>query len=58
MAQWKRTLPVYMRMQVQSLASLSRLRTRRYLELWGRSQMRLGSGVAVAVVQTGSCSSG
>ena len=46
-----------MRMQVLSLASLSGLRIQHYLELWRRSQMRLGSGVAVAVVLAGSCSS-
>ena len=38
-----------LRMQVQSLASLSGLGTRRCHELWCRSQMWLGSGVAVAV---------
>ena len=43
-----------MRMQVQSLASLSGLRIR---ELWCRSRTWLGAGVAVAVVQAGSYSS-
>ena len=38
-----------MRMQVQSLASLSGLRIWRYSELWCRSQTRLRCGVAVAV---------
>ena len=38
-----------MRMQVQSLASLSGLRSWRCRELWGRLQTRLGSCVAVAV---------
>uniref|UniRef100_A0A8D0WRM8 FAM13A-like domain-containing protein n=1 Tax=Sus scrofa TaxID=9823 RepID=A0A8D0WRM8_PIG len=36
---------------------LSGLRTWRCRELWCRSQIRLGSGVAVAVVEAGSCSS-
>ena len=39
-----------MRMQVRSLASFSGLGIQRYCELWCRSQMRLGSRVAVAVV--------
>ena len=42
-----------MRMWVWSLALLSGLRIRQCHELWCRSQMRLGAGVAVA----GSCSS-
>ena len=46
-----------MRMWLSSLASLSGLRIQRCRELWCRSQSRLGSGVAVAVVQAGSCSS-
>ena len=46
-----------MRTQVRSLASLSGLRIRRGRELRCRSQMRLGSRVAVAVVQASSCSS-
>ena len=46
-----------MRMQVQSLASLGRLRIQCCHELCCRSQMWLGSGVAVAVVSAGSCSS-
>ena len=33
-----------------SLASLSGLRIRRCLELWRRSQMQLGSSIAVGVV--------
>ena len=41
--------PASMRMQVQSLASLSELRIQRCHELWCRLQMRLGSGIAVAV---------
>ena len=37
-----------MRMQVQSLASLSGLRVRRCCELWCRSQACLRPGIAVA----------
>ena len=44
------------RLWVRSLALLSGLRTWRCHELWRRSQMRLRSGVAVAVVQASSCS--
>ena len=43
-----------MRMRVQSLALLSGLRIQLCSELWCRSQMQLGSCVAVAVVQAGS----
>ena len=39
-----------MRMQVQSLALLSGLRIQRGRELWWRSQMWLGSHIAVALV--------
>ena len=39
-----------MRWQVRSLASLSGLRILHCRELWCRSQTRLGSRVAVAVV--------
>ena len=39
-----------MRMQVQSVASLSGLRIQHYYDLWCRWQIRLGSAVAVAVV--------
>ena len=46
-----------MRIQVQSLASLSGLRIQYCHKLWYRSQMQLRSGVAVAVVWAGSCSS-
>ena len=46
-----------MRFGVQSLALLSGLRIRHCQELWCRSQILLGSGVAVAVTQAGSCSS-
>ena len=49
-----------MRLRVQSLALLSGLRIRCCCELWCRSQMWLGSrvavAVAVAVVQASSCS--
>ena len=50
MVQQNQILLVSMRTQVQSLASLSGLRIRCCHELWCRSHMRLGSGVAVAVV--------
>ena len=46
-----------MRLQVRSLASFSGLRIKHCHELWCRSQMQLGSGVAVAVVWPSSCSS-
>ena len=46
-----------MRMQVQSLASLSGLRIWSCRELWCRLQMQLGSGIAVAVAQANSYSS-
>ena len=46
-----------MRMQVQSLASHSGLRTRHCRELWCRSQVQLRSCIAVAVVYAGSYSS-
>ena len=42
MAQQKRIRLGTMRLQVQSLASLSELRIWHCLELWRRSQMRLG----------------
>ena len=45
--QWKRIRLGTVRLWVQSPASLSRLRI---CELWCRTQTRLGSGVAVAVV--------
>ena len=54
MARRKRIYLGSMRMQVQSLALFSRLRIWHCCELWCRSQMQLGSGMAVAV--TGSCS--
>ena len=46
-----------MRMWVQSLASISGLRIQRCRELWHRSQTRLGSRMAVAVVWAGGYSS-
>ena len=46
-----------MRMQVWSLASLSRLRIQHCLELWCKSQRWLGCRVSVAVVQASSYSS-
>ena len=49
-AQQKRTQLVSMRMQVQSLVSLSGSGICHCCELWCRSQMRLGSRVTVAVV--------
>ena len=51
MAQVKRIQLGTMRLQVQSLASLNGLRIWHCRELWCRSQTRLGSGVAVAVVR-------
>ena len=46
-----------MRIRVRSLALLNGLRIGRCRELWCRSQMQLGSGVAVLVAQASSCSS-
>ena len=57
MVQQKRNLLGTMRMRVQSLASLSGLRTWCCRELWYRSKTRLGSGIAVAVVWASSYSS-
>ena len=56
-AQWKQTQLVSLRTWVQSLALLSELRIQHCHELWCSLQMRLGSGVVVAVVQAGSCGS-
>ena len=56
MAQWKQIQLGTMRLQVQSLASLSGLRILHCHELWYRWQTRLGSGVTVAVAQASSCS--
>ena len=49
-AQWKRIQLVPMRLWVPSLALFSGLRIPCCCELWCRSQMWLGSGIAVAVV--------
>jgi len=49
-AQWKEIQLGTMRLQVQTLASLIASRIRRCRELWCRSQMQLGSRVAVAEV--------
>ena len=46
-----------MRMWIWYLALLSVLRIWSFHELWRRSQMQLGSGIAVAVAKAGSCSS-
>ena len=48
---------ISMRMWSPPLAWLSGLRIRCCCELWGRSQMWLGSGIVVAVLQSGSYSS-
>ena len=50
MAQGKRIPLVSLRLQVQSLASLGGLRIQRSQEPQCRSQIQLGSGVAMAVV--------
>ena len=57
MAQWKRIQLGTMRLQVRSQVSLSGLRIQHCRGLWCRSQMWLGYGIAVAVVQASSCSS-
>ena len=57
MAQQKRIRLVSMRMQVQSLVLLSRLRIWHCHKLWCGSQTQLGFRTAVAVVKAGSCSS-
>ena len=48
MAQWKRIRLGTVRLCVRSLALLSGLRIWSCHELWCKSQMHLGSGVAVA----------
>ena len=48
MVQWKQIQLRTVKLQVQSLASLSGLRIQRCHELWHRSQVRFGSRVAVA----------
>ena len=55
--QWQQTQLVSMRIGVQSLALLSGLNIRHCHELWCRWQRQLGSCVAVAGGQAGSCSS-
>ena len=50
MVQWKRIWLGTMRLRVRSLASLSGWRIWRFCELWCRLKMRLGPGIAVAVV--------
>ena len=52
-----RTQLVSMRMQVQTLAPLGGLRIQHCHERWCRSQIQLGSGIAVAVAVAGSLSS-
>ena len=47
--QWKRIQLVSMRMWVQSLDALNELRIQCCHELYCRSKMLLGSGIAVAV---------
>ena len=49
-AQWKWIRLGTMRLWVQSLASVSGLRIWHCLEMWCRSQTRLGSGIPVALV--------
>ena len=56
-AQRKHISPVSMRMRVRSPALLSGLRIQCCHELWCRSQMWLGSHIAVAVVQASSYNS-
>ena len=51
MAQWKQTRLVSVRMQVRFLALLSGLCISCGRELWYRSQILLGSGIAVAVAR-------
>ena len=55
MAQWKQIGLVSMRTQVRSLALLRGLRIWHCCELWCRSQMRLGSGIAVSCVAGRRC---
>ena len=57
MAQQKRIQLGTMRFWVGSLASLSGLKIQCCRELWCRWQTRLGSSLAVAVAEAGSCSS-
>ena len=57
MAQQKPIWLAFMRTQVWCLALLGGLRIQRCQELWCRSQKRLGSLVAMTVVQASRCSS-
>ena len=57
MAQQKGIWLGTMMLWVRSLVLFNGLRIWRYCELWWRSQMWLGSGVAGAVAVAGSCSS-
>ena len=57
MAQQKQTRLVSVRMQVRSLALLSGLKIQHYCKLQCRAWTWLGSGVTIAVVKAGSCSS-
>ena len=57
MAQQKRIQLGARRLRVRSPVLLSGVRIRRWHKLWCRSQTWLGSGVAVDVVDSGSCSS-
>ena len=56
-AHWKWIWLVTMRLCVPSLASLSGVRIQHCLELWCRSQILLGSHIAVVVVLAVSCTS-
>ena len=56
-AQWKWIWLVFMRTWVRPLASFSGLRIRSCHKLWCRSQVQLGSCIAVSVAKAGSCSS-
>ena len=56
MAHWSTQLQS-ISIRLQSLASLSGLRIRGCHELWCRSQMQLGSDIAVAVVAASGYSS-
>ena len=55
--QWEQIRLGTMRLWVRSLALLRGVRIQRCRELWCRLQMRLGSGIAVAVAWASSCSS-
>ena len=57
MAQWKRIQLGTMRLRVQSLALLSRLKIWHCREQWCWLQMQLRSGIAGALAQPGSNSS-